>query len=248
MKKLKSAIYKGTLVHERLEPKRHRFAYSVFMMYIDLNEVDIVFSKAVEWSVKKPAIAWMKREDFIGSKELSISEAVKERIKEETGQDFKGSIRVLTNLRYFGFIMNPLVCYYCFDEEEKLEYIVAEVTNTPWREKHSYVLRCNPNESVQRISFEKEMHVSPFNSMDMSYRWQSNNPGKALTIRLLNWFNGKRHFEANLLLEREEISSASLHKLMIFYPWMTLKVCGAIYWQALRIYLKGIRFVPHPDA
>ncbi|MGH1469729.1 MAG: DUF1365 domain-containing protein [Cellvibrionaceae bacterium] len=244
----KSAIYKGTLKHERIEPKRHAFEYSVFMMYLDLDEVEEVFSRAFEWSFRRPAIAWMKRSDFLGDHSDPIKKSVIDKIKKETGEEFSGSVRVLTNLRYFGFIMNPLVCYYCFNKMEQLEYIVAEVTNTPWKEKHCYVLTCNPDVSLQRISFEKKMHVSPFNTMEMTYKWQSNKPSQQLSIRLMNWFDAKRLFEANLVLERETISAKSLHHLMFFYPWMTLKVCGAIYWQALKLYFKGIQFVPHPKS
>lgn len=247
-KKLKSAIYKGRLSHERLSPKRHRFEYSVFMMYIDLDELETVFSKAMEWSYKRPAVAWLKRNDFIGDSRQSIKASVIEKIREETGNKFQGSVRMLANLRYFGFLMNPLVCYYCFDQNEKLQYIVAEVTNTPWKEKHCYVLACNPDTPIQRIDFEKKMHVSPFNSMDMSYKWQSNLPTEKLSIRLLNWYQDTRHFEANLVLEREEITSAGLHRLMLSYPFMTLKVFGAIYWQALKLYIKGVQFVPHPNS
>ena len=125
-----SAIYTGVLQHCRYQPKHHFFQYRVFMMYLDLQELEQVFAKSRLWSFKKPALAWLRRCDFIGDSKETIDTSVRKAIKNQTGKDFQGAIRLLANLRYFGFQMNPIVCYYCFNEAEQLEYVVAEVTNT----------------------------------------------------------------------------------------------------------------------
>jgi uncharacterized protein len=249
---MKSGIYTGALSHRRLHPRLHDFRYKVFMMYLDLDELDQIFTLSTLWSCRRFAPAWFRRSDFMGPARAGLKEAIREHIFQQTGELFSGSVRVLANLRYFGFIMNPLVVYYCFSEEgsqdggEQLQYIVAEVTNTPWKEKHAYVLRCNPLEKMQRISFEKSLHVSPFNAMDMSYQWRSNLPDQRLQVEIVNYQAGEKVFEAHLALVREEISAASLRRRILGYPAMTLKVCAAIYWQALRLYLKGVSLVPHP--
>ena len=244
---MQSAIYKGILQHCRHYPKRHFFQYRVFMMYLDLTELDAVFAKARGWSFKTPALAWLRRKDFIGGdSKVSIADSVRAAIKQATNRDFTGSIRMLANLRYFGFQMNPIVCYYCFNGNEQLEYVVAEVTNTPWREKRAYVLRCDPKSVQQRIRFEKTLHVSPFNDMHFTYEWIGAKPGASLAIRLINWRGEQRVFEANLALDRQVISTKSLYGILLAYPFMTFKVFVGIYWQALRLFLKGLPLVNHP--
>jgi uncharacterized protein len=249
---VKSCIYTGQLSHLRLLPRLHEFRYSVFMMYLDLDELDQVFSLSWLWSLRRWAPARWRRSDFLGAPAQGLKSSVMDHIFQQTGRRFEGSVRILANLRYFGFIMNPLVVYYCFatdrQGEEKLQFIVAEVTNTPWREKHAYVLQCNPHLPEQRINFEKTLHVSPFNTMDMHYRWRSNDPGRNLFLQLSSIQEGEKIFEAHLALRRQEITARSLRSTILSYPAMTLKVCAAIYWQALKLYLKGIKFVSHPDS
>lgn len=245
---LKSAIYTGQLAHCRHRPKYHFFRYRVFMMYLDLSEIPQVFSLSSLWSHRRFSLAWLKRADYIGPIEMSIEDAVRKRIYEETGEHFNGPVRMLTNLRYFGFSMNPITSYYCFDSMEKLRYIVAEVTNTPWNERHAYVLPCNPDSSTQRIEFRKALHVSPFNDMQVDYAWKSNLPAQQLRLSLENWRDGEKDFDANLSLQRKEISASSLRRLILGYPFMTIKVGLAIYWQALRLYIKGVKPVRHPSA
>ncbi len=241
-----SAIYTGRVSHTRLVPKYHSFDYKVYMMYIDLDELDRVFKGAFCWSARRPALAWFRRKDFLGDNSESIKNEVKKYIRRDTGNDFNGSVRVLANLRYFGFIMNPIVCYYCFNSENHLEYIIAEVTNTPWKEKHAYVLACDPKQRIQRIKFQKLMHVSPFNKMDIEYMWAGNTPDENIVVRLDNWQDSEKTFTASLSLNRQSISPWSLMRTSLLYPFMTIQVCVGIYWQALKLYLKGLRFVTHP--
>lgn len=244
---MKSCIYRGQVWHRRHSPKTHYFKYDVFMMYIDLDELPKLFNGVLGWSAKNPALAWFRRKDFLGESHLSVTESVKKRIHEETGNNFDGSIRLLANLRYFGYLINPLACYYCFDRDEQLQYIVAEVTNTPWKESHSYVLSCNPKSEQQRIRFSKVLHVSPFNLMDVIYEWRGNSPGNKLNLHLSNWVGDLKQFEAGMSLQSQALTSRNLQRVLWRYPFMTLKVAASIYWQALKLYFKGVPFVPHPN-
>jgi DUF1365 family protein len=216
------------------------------MMYIDLAELENLFLLSPWWSDKPWRPARFERGDFLGDPGISLAEAVRNRIFEETGERHTGPVRMLANLRYFGFNMNPITCYYCFDENENLNSIVTEVTNTPWKERQSYVLKCDPNKRIQRISFLKEMHVSPFNPMDMTYRWSSNNPSKVLSLNLETEYQGKRHVDATMALKRREIDAGSLAGILVEHPWMTAKVLASIYWQAFRLGIKKTPFHNHP--
>lgn len=242
-----SGIYKGWLRHRRFSPRCHEFNYQVFMMYLDLSELDRVLDLSPWWSRSRWSLARYVRSDFLGDSSVDLDCAIRTRIKEEAGVEHTGPIRLLANLRYFGFNINPIVTYYCFDEQEHLQYIVAEVTNTPWKEKKSYVLRCDPNLKQQRINFNKGMHVSPFNPMDMRYFWRSNNPAKRLSLNIETWRDDDVELDATLSLKRVDISRQSLNRTILRYPWMTVKVAGAIYWQAIKLLHKRVPFYGHPD-
>jgi DUF1365 family protein len=241
-----SAIYEGLIRHRRFSPVAHRFSYRVFMMYLDLDELDSVFSEKISWSSRRPALAWFRREDYLPGS-ANLADAVRDHVQNETGQRPCGPIRMLTNLRYFGYIINPITCYYCFDQSgKKLQYIVTTVTNTPWNEQHSYVLACDPGTQKQRVDFSKKLHVSPFHPMDMNYEWLCNTPGKKLLIHLRNFEKSELVFDATVSFKRKELSSKALNRMLWFYPAMTLKVAGAIYWQALKLFLKRIPLHSHP--
>lgn len=242
---LHSAIYTGKVRHRRFSPRSHEFSYRIFMLYLDLAETDILFKRSRLWSTK-PALAWFRRQDYLAPHTLSLDQAVRDCVEEQTGQRPDGAIRLLTNLRYFGTLMNPISCYYCFDSSDTLRWIVAEVTNTPWRERRAYVIPCEASANgIHKHRFNKSLHVSPFMPMDMQYHWRSNVPDDRLTIHLQNWQDGQQVFNATLNLRRESPSSANLNRVLLSYPFMSARTALAIYWQALRLFLKRVPLHAH---
>ncbi len=244
---MKSRLYQGVLRHRRHQPRSHRFSYRVFMPFICLDELPKLFDGNPLWSARRWAPARFRRDDFLGDPQKPLVDEVRRRIREETGEEHRGPIYLLANLRYFGVQMNPIACYYCYSEDEsRLEYLVAEVNNTPWDERHSYVLRGPQSGQWLETRFDKAFHVSPFNPMDMRYRWRSNLPDKRLVLHLANESGGETVFDATLALKARPMTAGALNAQLLLYPFMTAKVALAIYWQALKLFLKGVPVHAHP--
>ena len=241
-----SAIYHGQVMHKRFIPKPHKLNYKLYMMYLDLDEIDEVLSLSRLWSTSVWSPASFLRKDFLGDPQYRLKDSVAARIKEQTGKLHVGPIRMLANLRYFGYNINPIICYYCFDVNENLQYLVVEVHNTPWNQRVSYVLVCDPKLDDQRIKFDKKMHVSPFNPMNMKYNWRSNRPQQRLQLSIEVLLGDEKHMFTGLKLDRLPVTQSSLNKILIEYPLMTMKVLGAIYWQALKLWVKGVPLYSNP--
>jgi hypothetical protein len=246
-----SCLYTGTVRHRRFAPRDNRFRYRIYLTYLDLAELPQLFDRYWLWSARRPALAWFKRSDFLGDAAVPLDTAVRDRIETETGQRPAGPIRLLTHIRYFGHNFNPVSFYYVFDAADaRLEYVVAEITNTPWDERHSYVLRLDSAEpvgaQVWRWQFQKQFHVSPFLPMDMRYDWRFSAPGDSLDVHMTNLAGDRPAFDATLTLRREPITSGSLARALFAFPFITMKVSALIYWQALVLLLKRTPFYTHP--
>lgn len=251
---MNSCLYFGRVSHRRHgggdDPVSHAFEYRMFMAWLDLDELDEVFSGRWFWSTRRRTLAWLRRSDHFGDPAIPLAETVRVLVESRTGRRPAGPIRLLTHLRYFGHCFNPVSFYYCYDETgAELETIVAEVSNTPWGERHCYVLprdRARVRGPLQEFVLDKEFHVSPFLSMATRYRWRFSTPGARLAVHLRNEQQGRHAFDATLHLERREISGPALAGALLRFPFMTMRVVLLIYWQALRLKLKGAVFHAHP--
>lgn len=246
-----SSLYHGHIRHRRFAPRPNDFRYRIYFCYLDLAELPALFDRFWLWSARRPALAWFRRADYLGDAQVPLDQAVRDRVQQELGVRPKGPIRLLTHLRQFGWISNPVSFYYVFDVAgERLESIVAEITNTPWRERHSYVLPLDRSEpvgaQVRRWALNKAFHVSPFMPMDMQYDWRFTAPEDRLHVHMENWRDGARQFDATLTLRREPLTGLNLARALASYPVMTLKVSAMIYWQALKLWWRSTPFHTHP--
>lgn len=247
---MESCLYEGSVRHVRYEPVRHAFRYSVSFLYLDLAELSSVFAGSRLFASERRAAASFRREDHFGDPRRPLDEAVRELVRERSGRRPAGAIRLLTLPRVLGCAFNPISLYYCFERGgPALEAVVAEVTNTPWRERHCYVLgsaSASREAGALRFRADKALHVSPFLAMDHEYEFRIQPPGAKLGAAIRNLSAGRRVFSAALALERRALDPAGLRRAFWRQSLAPARVLAAIHWQALRLALRGVPFHAHP--
>ncbi|MFZ0043283.1 MAG: DUF1365 domain-containing protein [Solirubrobacteraceae bacterium] len=243
-----SAIYSGTIRHRRLEPRKE-FQHSMAMVYLDLAELPMLLGGRLLAS--GPGPLRFRRHDYFGDSSLPLDLAVRERVNELGGVRPTGPIRLLTQLRSFGLCFNPVSFYYCFDTSGgQLQSVLAEVTNTPWGERHSYLLSDSAGDEGATVvsgTFAKQLHVSPFMGMDHIYEARASTPGSTLSVHIASLRGGMPGFDATLSLTREELSASAVRRMTLRYPVATLRVLALIYGHAVGLKLAGARVHPHPE-
>ena len=220
------------------------------MMWLDLDELHLVFAGRWLWSTKQFALArFCESVHLVASnKSISLRDQVLAVLQEAEINTEVGPIRLLTQFRYLGFAMNPVSFFYCYDQTDRAVIaIIAEVNNTPWGEQHLYVMPGNQNRQTIAIDrIKKEFHVSPFMSLDLQYRMMFTHPESQLGVKIENFDGENRIFDVSMLLRRKPLSTWNLNRMLLTYPLISLKVFVGIYWQAARLYLKRIPVHAHP--
>jgi DUF1365 family protein len=221
------------------------------MVYLDLDELPTVTGKGGVISLRRYAPCSFVPSLDIGEAAAKLKPSIQRLVETQTGNAPQGPIRLLTQLRYFGYYFSPLNMYYCFDSAgQQLEAIVAQVSNTPWGQQHCYVLwdgnRVDREKHLQ-YCHPKTFHVSPFMPMDVDYHWSLTSPGQELDIHIRNTRQGEAIFDARLSLQRRALTRNTLRIMTVRYPIMTAQIVAAIYWQALMLWWKKCPFYSHPE-
>lgn len=247
----RSRIYRGTLRHRRFLPRPHAFEYGLWMAWIDLDELPELFDGVPGFSARRPALARFRREDYLAPHDRPLKQAVREELERQLGSAPDGRICVLTQLRTLGLGFNPVSLYYAYDARGELRAVLGEVSNTPWGERTRYACAVSPRRHGHVAEFDKVMHVSPFNPMDMRYRWCFDTPGERLSMHMEAWGDGARrrgarHFDATLSLSGRPATRGVLLATLLRQPAMAIKTLAGIHFEALRLWAKRVPVHAHP--
>jgi uncharacterized protein len=242
-----SCIYVGTIRHRRREPRRS-FEHRIALFYLDLDELPGLLGGRLV--ARRPGTLRFRRRDYLGPDSLPLDWSVRERVEAAIGERPVGPIRVLTQLRSFGHAFNPVSFYYCFDRGgDQVQALVAEVTNTPWGERHAYVLEAGgPGAVTLSGTSRKALHVSPFMAMDHRYVVRAEAPGERLAVHIESWRADVATFDATLAMRRSELTRRSAARVTCRYPLASARVLALIYGHAVGLKLAGATVYPHPGS
>lgn len=242
---LNSAIYTGTTYHKRFAPKVHAFSYPIYFLWLDLDEINSVLESITHLSARKWAIASFIQSDYFPKSEvqqkadksaLSLKQHIIHQAKSLGETADIDQVFLLGQIRTWGLYFSPVNFYYLYQQGHLIS-IVAQVSNTPWNQEHFYLV---PFQS-QAYCCDKTFHVSPFNHLDMYYRWYTTQPAEHLNLKIDNITN-KKIFHAGISLKKQPLNNKNFNRLLIKFPWMCVKTLTAIYWQAVKLWLKGNPF------
>jgi len=234
-------IYEGTIRHRRLAVRTHAFRHRLALLYVDVERVDEVLGGRLV--AVSPGLVRFRRTDYLGDPRRPLADEVRRVVEEQTGRWPYGAIRLLAHPRTLGRCFNPVSFYFCFDADDRLGAVLAEVTSTPWGERGAYVLGRDADEPVLRGETSKRLHVSPFMGMTQSYVWRATEPGATLSVHVENLERGRVVFDATLSLRRTALTTAALRR----FPLGTIRVLPLIYGHALALKLKGVPVHPRPS-
>ena len=239
---MKDGICIGTVRHQRAIPKKHGFSYPMFMWLFNLDRIaelpDIRpwFSKT-SWSLSQ-----YHRSDYFGNVDEPLAESVRQEMQRQTGRQVEGDVYGLLNLRTVGLYFSPVNFYFGCSHSGAVSHFLAEVSNIPWNERHLYTHHFSEG---SRFSHPKQFHVSPFNDEHQHYQWTIELMDETFAITIAIEDERGDVFKAELQLTRHALDRKTIRRQLIRRPVMTASIVTSIYWQALKLYLKGVPYVPY---
>jgi DUF1365 family protein len=242
-------LYEGTLRHRRFGPTARSFDRQVSYAYLDLASIPADLDRLPLWSARRPAPVRFRRRDYFDGSDRPLDDAVRSLVADRTGVRPNGPIGLLTQLRRSGWLFNPMSVYFCHDAEgRQVETIVLEVTNTPWKERCWYVIVVDPDRPAGPWDFPKQLHVSPFLAMDLTYRLRAAGPDDRLTLRLEDRRGDDLVFAADLALRWVALDRRRAVLSALRRPLSTWQVSAAIYTHAARLWARRVPLHRHPGA
>jgi hypothetical protein len=242
---MRSALYVGRVVHRRTVEPAHTFHYPVWYVLLDPDELDELAAGVVGFSYNRFNLVSFDDRDHLGPERRPVRYKLEQWLAGAGVAAAPARIELLTLLRVFGHVFNPVSFHYCYGYDDRLLYVVAEVNNT-FGETYCYLLHAEEADTV-RDQAEKVFHVSPFQPMAGSYSFRLTAPGESLAVHIGLERDGGRVFDAGLTLERRPLTGGKMLRTVLRYPHAGFRTLGLIHWQALRLWLRRAPFFSKPE-
>jgi uncharacterized protein len=238
-----SALYVGHVGHRRVEPA-HKFRYRTVKCLLDLDELEDVMARHPLWSTRRGRPVQFRRSDYLDQPDVDLKVVAQQRVAESLGVPVDGTVLLFTQLRTWGWCFNPISLFYCLDHQDHLRAVVASVTNTPWGERHDYVLAAE--EDGVKACLPKALHVSPFIAMDCTYRFAFSAPRERLAARIEVLEGNEVRLRTALEVTRRPLDRTAMSRLAASTSFLAWRTSVSIYVQAARLGRKGASFHAHP--
>lgn len=243
---MENAIFRGYVRHRRFHPKSYIFTYRTDMYFLDVQRIEQTCKSLPYLSYNRFNLLSFNDNNYLPKYSGSLFQRI-QKVIEQHGYEFNVSnAYILTNLTYLGFCYNPVSFYYCYSEDNSLVYILAEVNNTPWNERYTYVLPCNTSKDKFEFDTDKVFHISPFMPMNMRYKWYTNAPSSIINFHIQTFLEEKTIFDATLSLKNIPLTTTNIFTSILLRPLISQKVKFSIYWQALKMWLRRFPIFEHP--
>lgn len=243
---MESCLYLGRVWHRRRRPRHHEFTYPAYVFWLALDELPALSKQLSLWSWNRPNIFSFRDRDHLDGREGSVDVKIRRLLADHHVALDGGRIFLVTQCRVLGYVFNPVSFYFCYGHDGALAFVAAEVNNT-FGERHIYLLEERAGGgAIRRFAARKDMHVSPFVSMDAEYDFRIAPVDESLSVTILEREEGMPVLDARVWGRRVPLTDVTLWSIAWRYPLITAGVVAAIHWQALRLWRKGIGFRRQP--
>lgn len=239
-----SALFHGSVMHQRFFPKQHRFVYKLTSWMINIDELEMLNEQLTGFGYNRPGLFSFYDKDY-GPGDGTKPRHFIDQTLQMHGLDPASKVELLCQVRALGYLFNPLVVWFCYDEEGELYATLYEVRNT-FKQRHHYLVSAQQSSSRQWHSADKCFYVSPFMPMDCQYEFRFKVPSERLALKIKQTTQGKPIMNAVWTGKKELLTQKSLVKQVIRNPISSVKIITAIHWEALRLWMKGLKLVTRP--